>query len=194
MPSEVEIKFAIPDLRALERRLRRAGFRLKTRRTHETNTLYDLPDASLRNRGEVLRLRQYGEDWKLTHKSKGTAARHKTREELETGVADGKQMDAILCALGYQPCFRYEKFRSEWQDSGGHVVLDETPIGNIGEIEGKPRWIDRTAKALGIQPADYITDSYVGLFFKWKAQSDSPAENMTFKEVRRARRVQTARS
>jgi len=188
MPSEVEIKFAIHDLRGLERQLRRAGFRLKTRSTHETNTLYDLPDASLRNRGEVLRLRQYGKQWTLTHKSKGTAVRHKTREELETSVEDGKQMDCILRALGYQPSFRYEKFRSEWQDKGGHVVLDETPIGNIGEIEGKPRWIDRTAKKLGIQPADYVTDSYVGLFFKWKAESGSTAENMTFKEIKRARR------
>jgi len=28
--------------------------------------------------------------------------------------------------------------------------LDETPIGNFCEIEGAPRWIDATAKKLGV--------------------------------------------
>ena len=50
------------------------------------NTLYDLPGQTLRKRGELLRLRKYGEQWVLTHKSKGKAGRHKTRVELETKV------------------------------------------------------------------------------------------------------------
>ena len=60
MAKEIEIKFRVADLRALARRLRTAGFRLETRRTHEMNTLYDLPGAVLRARKELLRLRQYG--------------------------------------------------------------------------------------------------------------------------------------
>ena len=28
------------------------------------------------------------------------------------------------------------KIRYEWSDGKGHVVVDETPIGNFGEIEG----------------------------------------------------------
>ena len=59
-------------------------------------------------------------------------------------------MDAILRALGFSPSFIYEKFRSEWSDGEGQVVLDHTPIGDIAEIEGKSRWIDRTARALGV--------------------------------------------
>src|SRR5207245_7490139 len=62
-------------------------------------------------RSEVLRIRRYGEIWKITHKSKGTAGRHKIRTESETKVADGQQMDAILRALGYAPSFVYEKFQ-----------------------------------------------------------------------------------
>jgi adenylate cyclase class 2 len=94
-------------------------------------------------------------------------------------------MDAILRALGFSPTFRYEKFRAEWSDGQGHVVLDQTPIGNFGEIEGPPRWIDRTARALGIRPEDYITDTYASLFFKWKQHTASPAQEMTFAAIRR---------
>src|SRR5947207_8972263 len=108
---EVEIKFRVDDIRALTRKLRAAAFRQITPRTHEMNTLYDLPGQPLRQRGELLRLRRYGKEWRLTHKAKGTAGRHKMREETETKISDGKKMETILRALGFAPSFRYEKFR-----------------------------------------------------------------------------------
>ncbi len=64
-------------------------------------------------------------------------------------MENGEQMDAILRALGFSPTFRYEKYRAEWSDGTGHAVIDETPIGNFGELEGPARWIDRTAQAAG---------------------------------------------
>lgn len=188
MPREIEIKFRVENMRVLVRKLRGAGFRLITPRTHEMNTLYDLPGQVLRKRKELLRLRKYGSVWTLTHKSGTTRGHHSSRIELETGVADGKQMDAILRALGYSPSFRYEKFRSEWveekkQGDKGKVVVDETPIGNFCEIEGPPRWIDATAKKLGVKSADYITKNYAMLFAEWRATTKSSAEEMTFKAV-----------
>jgi adenylate cyclase, class 2 len=185
MPQEIEIKFRVSDLQALARKLRAAGFRLKTRRTHEMNTLYDLPGEILRSRKELLRLRKYGSTWKLTHKSGTIRGRHSSRVELETEVCDGKIMDAILRALGYSPSFRYEKFRAEWQDGKGHVVVDETPIGNFCEIEGPPRWIDATAKKLGVNAKDYITKNYATLFAEWKRETGSSRNEMTFKSIRR---------
>ncbi|HEV2397319.1 MAG TPA: class IV adenylate cyclase [Candidatus Sulfotelmatobacter sp.] len=183
-PREVEIKFRVDNVGSLKRKLKTAGFRLETRSAHETNTLYDLPGEVLRNRKELLRLREYGKSWKLTHKSKGQAARHSSRQELETGVSDGKTMDAILRALGYSPSFRYEKMREEWTDGKGQVVVDHTPIGDFCEIEGKPRWIDATAKKLGVRQEDYITKNYATLFAEWKQQNGSPATEMTFKAVK----------
>ena len=184
---EIEIKFQVDDLRQLTRRLRAAGFRQITPRTHEMNTLYDLPGHPLRRRGELLRLRRYGKEWLLTHKAKGAAGRHKTREETETRISDGKKVDTILLALGFEPSFRYEKFRAEWDDGKGHVVVDQTPIGNFGEIEGPPRWIDATARRLGIQRRDYITQNYAGLFQQWKLGTASSAKEMTFKAVEKRR-------
>ncbi|MGB8772184.1 MAG: class IV adenylate cyclase [Candidatus Korobacteraceae bacterium] len=181
-PQEVEIKFLVSDLKALERKLRELGFHEDNQSTHEVNTLYDLPGQKLRRKGELLRLRKYGDKWRLTHKAKVKLGRHKSRGELETGIADGKQMDAILRALGYSPSFIYEKFRAEWSDDEGHVVLDHTPIGDVAEIEGKSRWIDRIAQELNVKLADYITKSYAELFVDWKRKTGCKAESMTFRE------------
>ena len=183
MQKEIEIKFRVENLRTLGRRLRDAGFRLETPRTHEMNTLYDLPGQALRRRKELLRLREFGSSWRLTHKSAGKITRHSSRTELETGVGDGKKMDAILRALGYSPSFRYEKFRAEWTDGKGQVVVDHTPIGDFCEIEGKPRWIDATAKKLGVSRENYITKNYATLFADWKERTKSNAEEMTFKAL-----------
>jgi adenylate cyclase, class 2 len=183
MGKEIEIKFRINDMNALGRALRRSGFRLVTPPTHETNALYDLPGQKLRKQGALLRLRKYGKQWVLTHKAKGKSGRHKMRVELETRVENGNQMDAILRALGFTPTFSYEKYRAEWSDKTGHVVLDETPIGNFGEIEGPPQWIDRTARALGISRANYITQTYADLFFTWKRRTRSRATSMTFRAL-----------
>ena len=192
MAQETEIKFRVADLRALTRKLRAAGFRLVTKRTHEMNTLYDLPGEVLRNRKELLRLRKYGDTWTLTHKSGTVRRRHSSRIELETGVANGKEMDAILRALGYSPSFRYEKFRAEWVDekkqgAKGHVVLDETPIGNFCEIEGPSRWIDATATKLGVTRDHYIVKNYATLFQEWAHHTKNPAHEMTFATLRRGR-------
>jgi adenylate cyclase class 2 len=181
MRREIEIKFRVRDVQALARKLRASGFRLVTRRTHELNKLYDQPGEVLRLRRELLRLRRYGSEWTLTHKSGGKKGRHSSRVELETRVADGKKIDLILRALGYVPSFRYEKFRAEWTDGKGQMVVDETPIGNFCEIEGSPRWIDATAKKLGVSAIDYITKNYATLFLEWKEKTKSQALEMTFK-------------
>jgi adenylate cyclase class 2 len=182
MANEVEIKFVIHNLDGLRKRLREVGFHEETPPTHEFNTLYDHL-GRMRSQGEVLRIRKYGDTWTVTHKSKGKDAKHKTRTELETSVKDGEMLDQIFQAIGYEPRFRYEKFRSEWSDGQGHVVLDETPIGTLGEIEGAPDWIDRIADLLGIKESDYINKSYAELFRDWTRQNKSKAQNMTFKEV-----------
>ena len=110
---EVEIKFRITDIKSLESKLRAAGFRCITPPTHEYNTLYDLPGQLLRQRGEILRLRKYGENWVLTHKTKGSSGPHKSRLETETAVTDGEALNRILESLGFTPVFIYEKFRAE---------------------------------------------------------------------------------
>ena len=187
--NETEVKFRIHDLAVLASKLRKLGLDEITPRTHEMNVLFDLPGRPLRARGDILRIRKYGQSWVLTHKAKAANSDgpHKVRVETETSVEDGARMEAILRALQFEPVFRYEKFRAEWKHEQGHVVIDETPIGNFGEIEGPPEWIDKMARDLGISPADYLTDTYGGLFVAWKKQTSSSATEMTFAEVERSK-------
>lgn len=180
---ETEIKFNIADVQGLAGRLPSLGFRVITPRTHEVNTLFDLRGRPLRQKGALLRLRKYGERWILTFKAKASIGRYKSRKEIETVVEDGEALTAILESAGFNPVFSYEKFRSEWSDGQGHLVMDETPIGDFGELEGPGSWIDSTARKLDIKPAEYITDSYSVLFLKWQQRTRSKARNMLFAEV-----------
>jgi adenylate cyclase, class 2 len=182
---EIEIKFKVDDSQSLAEQLQSVGFQQVTARTHEVNTLYDLAGGRLRRRGALLRVRQYGAKWTITYKDRSQVrpGRHKSRREIETVVHDGQALATILEALGFEPSFAYEKFRSEWSDGTGHVVVDETPIGNFGEIEGPPRWIDRVARHLGISKSQYITESYAELFLAWKRKTRSKAEQMLFSQL-----------
>jgi adenylate cyclase class 2 len=77
-------------------------------------------------------------------------------------------MAGIFCQLGYQPSFRYEKYRREYRHPGepGVVTVDETPIGSFLELEGPGEWIDGTAKGLGFGASDYVLESYVRLYLR----------------------------
>lgn len=188
--AEIELKFRVSSLDTLERKLQNLGFRVDTPRTFESNTLYDTPERVLKARGELLRLRQYGERQVMTHKrhpdDEEVGGRYKVRIETETHVADAAAMAEVFTRLGYGPVFRYEKYRSEYSDpaqEGAHMVVDETPIGAFAELEGPTGWIDRTLAALEVSVDDCLTESYGKLFLAWKAETGSPAENLTFAEI-----------
>lgn len=181
---ETEVKFRVEDVQELEARLRALGFRTLTPSTFERNTLYDTPDRQLRARQSILRIRLYGDRWLLTHKcvpaDHDPASRHKRRVETETEVADGDALGVVLCQLGYEPVFIYEKWRAEFADHTGHCVLDQTPIGTFAELEGSAEWIDSVSARLGVQPDSLITLSYGRLFEQWREETGSTARDMTF--------------
>ena len=187
MAIETEIKFKVEDIAGLTERLGASGFRLVTPRTFESNVLYDTPDRQMRARVEILRIRSYGGRWILTHKrvaeSGAGSGRHKHRIETETEVSDGKALAEVFQSLGLVAAFRYEKWRTEWADAEGHCVVDETPIGDFAELEGASEWIDRTAEKLGVDQEAMITLSYGRMFEQWRAETGSPAQDLTFEAV-----------
>jgi adenylate cyclase, class 2 len=92
-------------------------------------------------------------------------------------------MRTIAERLGFQPVFRYQKYRTEYKQASGSGVatLDETPIGLYLELEGQPAWIDRTAKKLGYTEQDYITSSYGRLYQEWRERHKSAPRDMLFR-------------
>jgi adenylate cyclase class 2 len=184
---ETEVKIRVTDRAAFEQKLPRLGFTCVTARTLERNTLYDTPERKLRGTRQILRIRQYGSKWVVTHKSVPSGlteeGRHKQRVETETEIDDGPVLAKIFEALGFGPVFVYEKWRTEWADAQGHCVLDETPLGIYAELEGPSEWIDATARQLGISESEFITLSYGRIFESWRDQVKSTANNFTFEEV-----------
>lgn len=180
---ETEIKLAVESVEAAKRLLSRAGFRVHKRRIFEDNTMLDTPEMALRAAAQAFRIREAGGKSILTFKGKPEGGKHKSREELEIEVSDAGTVRAIAARLGYEPVFRYQKYRTEYkQRSGGGVAtLDETPIGVYLELEGRPEWIDRTARKLGFGEADYITASYGRLYIEWRERRKSAPRDMLFR-------------
>ena len=187
--SETEIKLPVPDLTAIRRKIRSLDFIKVVPRHFESNTLYDFRDLRLRTSRCVLRLRRANRQWLLTFKGPPAASLlYKSRVEMETLVADGEQLHAILEGLGLQKAFRYDKYRTVFASRlpargarGALLVLDETPVGNYLELEGAEAWIDRTAERLGYRREDYITASYAALYRNYcEARGKVPAD-MVFK-------------
>jgi len=193
--AEIELKFSVADVRALNSAAGGLGFKLVTERTFESNVLYDSPDRQLRLRRQILRLRHYGQRCTVTHKRQAEGGdgdlRYKTRIETESVVEDCDALAEIFIQLGYGPVFRYEKFRTEWEMDEGHLVLDETPIGVWAELEGPPAWIDAMLEKLCIAPELRTTESYGRLFLRWKEETGSPADNLTFDEIAACAEVAT---
>ena len=182
MPLEVEIKIAITDLAAIRTRIAVLGFRVHKRRALEINTIFDTPGFALRRNGKLIRIRTIGRRKILTYKAPGQPGKHKSREEIELSLSDAMAMREVFSRLGYGEVFRYEKYRAEFEkpDEKGIVTIDETPIGNFLELEGDPAWIDRTAALLGYCEADYITNSYGGLYLAHRKRNRRAPKDMVF--------------
>ncbi|MBZ5595381.1 MAG: class IV adenylate cyclase [Acidobacteriia bacterium] len=179
---EIEIKLRVAGARAARSLLRTAGFHVRRRRVFEDNAILDTPDLALRSRGCLLRVRTAGAAATLTYKGPSSAGRYKSRQELEIAISAPGMAFSIFENLGFHRVFRYQKYRTEYSEASarGVVTLDETPVGCFLEIEGAPRWIDRTARKLGFRESDYIRVSYGVLYFQFCAERGIKPGDMVF--------------
>jgi adenylate cyclase class 2 len=182
---EIEAKFYIQDLNKIRMQLEHLGARLMQERVLETNIRFDLPDASLRAEGRVLRLRQ-DTDIRLTYKS---ASKNEqgvlSREEIEFVVEDFEKAKRFLEALGYQKLVSYEKYRTTYELNKTHVMLDELPYGNFVEIEGETvDAIRALADQLGLYWDAAIATSYNTLFDRARSALNLSIQDLSFAEFK----------
>ena len=178
---EIEAKFYVRDLKKIEVCLQELGAHLIQPRVLETNIRFDLPDASLRSEGRVLRLRQDTET-RLTYKSPSIRAQGvSNRTEIEFVVEDFDKAKLFLEALGYQKLLQYDKFRTTYSFSTCHIMLDELPYGNFVEIEGEDvAAIHAVSDKLKLNPNNSIAASYSALFERLRQTLDLPFTDLTF--------------
>jgi adenylate cyclase, class 2 len=152
---------------------------LRCRRLQE-DSLLDTEDESLRRRRCVLRIRVENGKSRITFKGPVQASEMKLRDEFETVVGDGVLLLHVFEELGFHVWFRYEKYREEFSHEDVTVAIDETPVGVFVEIEGSEQGIIAMAHALGRGPADYVLDSYRGLFLQLREAHGLTGSDMVF--------------
>lgn len=180
---EIESKFYVRGLKAIEDKLIALGATCAVPRGFEYNLRFDDAEGSLNRQHKVLRLRK-SNDVRLTFK--GPAERRGgalARTEIEIVVNDFDTALQFIESLGYRVFGVYEKYRAMYELDGALVTLDELPYGHFVEVEGEnPDAIATVAQKLGLNPKAAIPASYQGLFERLKAAKDLAAKNLTFWE------------
>jgi predicted adenylyl cyclase CyaB len=174
---ETEIKVKIEDVAVFCRRLEALNPDVLSARHFEDNYLLDFPDQKLKSSQCLLRIRFAEGRNLLTYKgAPRPEGIFKTREELETALKDGATMLQVLERIGMCVCFRYQKYRREFEVYGVHVAVDETPIGNYAEFEGSEEGIRNLADKMNIGESQYMRLSYYSLYLEHcRIKGESPA-------------------
>ena len=175
---EVKLRFDSPD-QARSAILSAGATPLRSRRLQE-DALLDTEDEVLRRRRCVLRIRTESGKSLMTYKGPVQLSRMKLRPEHETIISDGEVMLRVFEELGLHVWWRYEKYREEYSAEDCTIALDETPIGTFVEVEGGEQGILTMTEALGRSPADFVLDSYRGLFIKHRNEFGFAGNDMVF--------------
>jgi adenylate cyclase, class 2 len=178
---EVEVKFYLRDLQALERRLQALGAKISQSRVRETNLRYDTSRKDLARARQGLRLRQ-DQQARLTFKGPAQARTDlSVRQEIEFAVSSFETAQRFLEALGYRVFVRYEKYRTTYELDGLHITLDQLPYGNFVEIEGnEAEGIEAAAEKLGLDWETRVIESYLSLFSRVKTLLNLRGRDLTF--------------
>lgn len=181
MDQEMEVKFYLTNLTALQKKLRNLEASLVQPRIHEINLRFDLPSGELSRDHRILRLRQDA-GAALTYKGPAETRQDvSSRQEIEVEVNDFAMARRLLEALGYQVYIIYEKYRATYLMDNVRVTLDEMPYGDFAEVEGPdPSSIQATAEKLGLDWSKRITASYLMLFAGLPAELKAGKRDLTF--------------
>ena len=180
---EIESKFYVRNLAAVEKTLVACGAECIVPRGFEYNLRFDNKQNSLQRQHKVLRLRKF-DDIRLTFKGPGERLGNAiSREEIELVVDNFDQAQKFLEGLGYKVAAIYEKYRAMYSMGTALVTLDELPYGKFVEIEAEnPKQIKEIAIQLGLEPDSAIPYSYQGLFEQIKSTMQLPVKNLSFWE------------
>jgi adenylate cyclase class 2 len=184
---EIEVKFYLPDIESMRRRIFALGAESKGR-VFENNIRYEDDGNTLIKKKSLLRLRR---DTKtiLTFKSTPTVAstEFKIFNELEVEVGDFETMNRILEKLGLHPEQIYEKWRETLILDQTRFCLDAMPYGTFLEIEGSENDIRAYAARLGLCWQKRILLNYLEIFEIMRQHRGLTFTDLTFKNFESVR-------
>lgn len=139
---EVEMKFAVASPKQTLSIMKELGFNPIDKHV-ELDRYYNAPDRDFAQTDEALRIRQIGNDSKLTYKGPKLGTTGKVRKEHEVELTEGsaRMMHQILMDLRYQPSLEVRKQRTVYHHAAQkdiEVAWDEVEeLGNYVELELK---------------------------------------------------------
>jgi len=140
---EIEQKFAVDDLPAVQRRVVALGAHFAPA-VSQVDRYYAHPARNFARTDEALRIRHVGETNYVTYKGPKIDPQTKTRREIELllppGAAGFSQFVELLENLGFQPVADVRKQRQAarlcWRDFQVEVALDDVEnVGTFVELE-----------------------------------------------------------
>ena len=143
MEYEVEQKFPVDGLTAVEGRLGEHGAEIREVRT-EVDLYFAHPARNFVDTDEALRIRRVGQVNRITYKGPKIDATTKTRREIDLPLSEGEETFAawseMLEALGFKPVGEVRKERRkafvQWQGRRVEVSLDQiVGLGTFVELE-----------------------------------------------------------
>ena len=175
---ERELKFALPEMDQLRKRLEELDAERLSASHLEDNWLLDR-DGILKAAGCVLRLRRNGQGAVVTYKGPATfEGGVKIRREHESRVDNLDQLQELFECLGYRPVRRYQKMREEWRLGGVTIALDHTPIGDFVEFEGAGA--ETVARRSGFAVEDAEQRNYLGIYDDYLKEHPEAPPDMVF--------------
>ena len=184
---EIEVKFYLPDIESMPRRIFELGAESKGR-VFENNVRYEDENNTLIRKKSLLRLRRDAKTI-LTFKSSPPIAstEFKTFNELEVEVSDFETMNQILEKLGLHPEQIYEKWRETLILDQTGFYLDMMPYGTFLEIEGSEKEIRTYAAKLGLGWDKRILLNYLDIFEIIRQKLRLKFKDLTFKNFESVR-------
>ncbi len=143
MTFEVEQKFPVADVAAVERRLLDLGAEFDET-IRQADRYFNHPCRDFAQTDEALRIRQVGPRNYITFKGPKIDTTTKTRREIELrlgeGEAEAEAWQQLLLALGFSPVACVRKLRRKcvlsWQGAEVEIALDDVDeVGQFVELE-----------------------------------------------------------
>lgn len=186
MRYEVEFKFPVDSLAEIRQRAELAGAEfVATQR--QVDTYFAHPSRDFAQTDEAFRLRQTGDENRMTYKGPLVDAVAKTRHEIEIGLAAGvdvrDQASEMLKCLGFGPVLDVAKTRTvlklSYQGRSVELALDEVDgLGGFVELETMADDAEREAAqhdltqlAEDLRLSGAIRRSYLSLLLEQKGVS-----------------------
>lgn len=141
----------------------------------QSDTYYDAPHRNFAETDEAFRVRRETRDGdsrvEITYKGPKVDSESKAREEIETGVESGDDVDAIVRSLGFEAAATVTKERDRYVLDGYTVTLDSVEgLGEYVEVEIESEDVESAREGakdvmadLDLDPDEQIRTSYLGL-------------------------------